>query len=79
MKCIFLVTFELIGTVLAQEVQKVECAKGFLTRRGESDLISDTNASPPASGVPLWLQMPRMCGTNPKDLVRFPPPTFPRL
>lgn len=55
-------------------MQKVECAKGFLTRRGESDLISDTNASPPASGVPLWLQMPRMCGTNPEDLVRFPPP-----
>lgn len=23
--------------------------------------------------VPLWLQMPRMCGTNPQDLVCFPP------
>lgn len=29
--------------------------------------------SPHQPRVPPWLRMPRTCGTNPQDLVRFPP------
>ena len=48
------------------------------TRQEESDLISECKCHPRYQPrVPPWLRMPRMCGTNPEDLVRFPPLTFP--
>lgn len=74
MKFIFDVKFERISHPFSLgSTGSWVCAKGFLKRWEESDLISDTNTSPLCSGIPLWLQMPRMCGTNPKDLARFPP------
>lgn len=38
----------------------------------ESDLISKCKCRP-FNRVPVWLQMPRMCGTNPQHLVCFRP------
>lgn len=50
------------------------------TRQEESDLISECKCRPRYQPrVPPWLRMPRMCGTNPEDLVRFSPLTFPLL
>lgn len=71
--------FKGLYILLVSGVQGVEGARSSEVTGGVALNQRTQMPSLLAAGIPLWLQMPRMCGTNPQDLVRFPPHLLPAL
>lgn len=71
--------FKGLYILLVSAVQGVEGARSSEVTGGVALNQRTQMPSLLAAGIPLWLQMPRMCGTNPQDLVRFPPHLLPAL